>query len=364
MCTSITFKTNDNSVIHGRTDEFGIFYNNNITLFPRNYEFGNGYTGLGTFNIKSKYAMIATNIGTVFEDKFSMIDIINDGMNEAGLSMSALFYPSFAKYNLVDEVKADEIDFLSIGRNILASCKNIEEVKDYVNKIQGKIVAQANMPGHYFFIDKDGATLVLEPDEAGYLTVYDKTNGIMTNSPNYSYHLLNLHQYVNVQQVDGGHDSPIKGVDGQNIFAHGTSGAFGIPGDTSPASRFIKASYLRDTTTRKDLNTADDGVLRMFRILNNFDIVPGMSLKKIGAGTGEGGINKYTNPIDLENTSAGHTDHTDVKDLANGRFYYSTNKNVAPRYVDFSDYDLDQENYVTISMEKDDTIKYQKVTMK
>lgn len=365
MCTSITFKTNDGSIIHGRTDEFGIFYNNDISLFGRNYEIGNSVTGKKTVKEKGKYGFFATNVGTIFGDDVNYPDLINDGLNEAGLSMGALYYAEQAQYTFVDEVKDDEIEFGAIGLNAMALHASVSEVVDYINQYQGKIVVRnaAPMPGHYFFIDRSGKSVVIEPDEPGYVTIYDKTNGIMTNSPNYSYHLLNLQSYANIGQIDGYRRSALKDVDGNPIVAHGTAGAFGLPGDTSPNSRFIRASYLRDTTTRKDLNTAADGILRMFRILNIFDIVPGMSLKDISTGNGEGGISPYSNPVDYENVTSGNTDHTNVKDLMNGIFYYKTYNNQAPRFVQFKDYDLDTVGYKTIKMTDDQTIMYQHVKL-
>lgn len=365
MCTTLTLKTNDGSMIHGRTDEFGLYYRNDLILFPRNYEFGNGLVlAQSTKTSKSKYSIIGTNIGTLFGEALSMPEMLDDGMNEAGLSMSALYYPEYANYKIVKEFAEDEQDFLAIGRSALALCATIEETIAYIESFQGKIVAQAPIPGHLFFADKNGKTLVVEPDEPGFVTIYRENNGVMTNSPKYAFHLMNLNQYVNVQQIDGNTPSAIKGVDGKSIYAHGTAGAFGLPGDTSPASRFIKASYMRDTTTRKDLNTADDGVLRVMRIMHNFDIVPGMSLKRVGGGMGEGGVGENANPVDFEDVSAGHTDHTAIKDLTNGRYFYTTQNNTAPRYVEFSDYDLDAQDIVRLTMEKDESIMYQKVTMK
>ncbi len=364
MCTTITFKTQDGSVIHGRTDEFGIYYHNDLVLFPRNFDFYNTLAGEGSKKIVSKYAMFATNIGKVLGEEMSKDEIVNDGLNEAGLSMSMQYYPGQAKYKVVKSIAEDEIDFGAICRIVLATCATVKEARDLIESYQGKIVVQVNAPGHIFFIDKSGDTIVVEPDEPGYVTVYDKTNGIMTNSPSYQFHLLNLQQYVNLQQIDGNFPSAIRGLDGEDLHAHGTSGAFGLPGDTSPASRFIKASYLRDTTTKKDLITAGDGILRMFRILNNFDVVPGMSLKKVGSGQGEGGVSPFANPVDFENVSAGHTDHSEVKDLANGRYYYNTHNNQSPRYVEFSDYDLDAKDVYRIPMCDDGIDLYQKVTLK
>lgn len=366
MCTSITFKTNNGSIIHGRTDEFGIYYYNDIALYGRTYQLNNNITGPNKKEIPGKYAYIGTNIGAVFGDDKNFPDLLNDGLNEVGLSMSALFYPVQANYNFVDDVAEDEIEFAALGKLLLATCKTIAEVLETVEKYQGKIVARKDvpMPGHYFLIDKEGTTVVLEPDNPGYLTVYDKTNGVMTNSPNYSYHLLNLQSYANIGQIDGYRRSSLKDVNGDTIVAHGTAGAFGLPGDTSPNSRFIKASYLRDSTTRKDLITAEDGVLRMFRILNNFDIAPGMSLKQVGAGIGEGGISKYSNPVDYDNVTSGNTDHTEVKDLKNGVYYYKTENNQSIRYVQFKDYDLDTVVYKKVKMSEDESLKYQHIILK
>ncbi|MFK4935464.1 linear amide C-N hydrolase [Lactococcus garvieae] len=363
MCTTLTLKTENGSVIVGRTDEFGNYYHNDLVLFPRNYVFTNRALGDGPLKIKSQYAILGTNVGTLFGEKLSIPELIDDGMNEAGLSMSMLYFPSYAHYKFVDELSNTQMDVTALGRSILAKCATLEEVTTYITAFQGKFVAQIDQPLHYMFVDKTGNSLIAEPDKPGYFTLYKENNGIMTNSPSYNYHMMNLNQYVNVQQIDGNVSSPIKGACGKEIYAHGISGGFGLPGDTSPASRFIRASYFRDTTTRKDLITANDGVLRMFRILNNFDITPGMSLKHLGAGKGEGSAGANANPVDYKNVAAGHTDHTDIKDLENGRYFYKTQNNQSPRYAQFSDYDLNAKQVRYISMENDDSISYQKVSL-
>ncbi len=100
MCTSISITTKNGDIITGRTNEFGAYYRNNISFFPRNSEVKNAVLVKASKIQKSKYAMLGGNCGELFGDKKPPLDFVNDGMNEKGLSMSALYYPNKATYSL------------------------------------------------------------------------------------------------------------------------------------------------------------------------------------------------------------------------------------------------------------------------
>lgn len=195
--------------------------------------------------------MNCCNIGELFGDAASGLDFLSDGFNEAGLSVGVLYYPNMATYEVVTKTSEEMID----------------------------VLAGADQPGHFLFIDKTGDAAVFEPDQKGRIEI-KPSNGIMTNSPQYEWHLKNLGVYSNIQQFDTA-DSILRNLDGSSAHSHGTCGAFGLPGDTSPTSRFVKANYLANASTKSNVVTAEDGVLRLLRIFNNFDIIPGMALKRI-----------------------------------------------------------------------------------
>lgn len=54
---------------------------------------------------------------------------------------------------------------------------------------------------HWAFSDRTGEMIVVEPDRDG-LKVYRNTIGVMTNSPGYSWHRLNLLNYAGIRDLD------------------------------------------------------------------------------------------------------------------------------------------------------------------
>ena len=70
--------------------------------------------------------------------------------------------------------------------------------------------------------------------------MYDNPLGVMTNSPEFNWHLQNLRQYIGLKSqpfapTEWG-DVPL------SAFGQG-SGTMGLPGDFTPPSRFVRAAY-------------------------------------------------------------------------------------------------------------------------
>lgn len=361
MCTTITLKAKDGSYVQGRTNEFATYYRNDIRFYSRKQKTANALFLKKTKEFNNKYAFFGINVGEVLGKMFDIPDLLTDGLNEAGLSASTHFYPGNSCYKEVDELKETEIDMFGLVNILLGQFKTIAEVTKFIEKNQGNFVIKtgALIPAHMYLLDKEGNSVALEPDEKGFLTI-SKTNGIFTNSPNYKYHLKNLSSYANIQQFDLKNPSILTDENDQPVVSHGISGAFGLPGDTSPNSRFIKGTYLRNAITKENINTSEEAVLSMFRIMNNFDIIPGMAVKEMG----EAPIDPNAVPTDFENTTTGHTDHTLVKDLNAGRIYYKDWTNQSIRYVDFTDYDMNLETIPSVKMIEDQAITAQKIILK
>ena len=93
-------------------------------------------------------------------------------------------------------------------------------------------------PFHYVVYDAAGASIAIEPI-GGKLKIYDNPLGVMTNSPTFDWHMTNLRNYIalNPRNVP-----PLK-IDGMTFRQFGEgSGMLGLPGDTTPPSRFVRAA--------------------------------------------------------------------------------------------------------------------------
>ncbi len=205
-CTSMIFKAEDGTRIYARTMEWGASdLKSEMMLVPRAMSFssalGDGKTGA---TWKNPYGFVGVNAAG--------LAYATDGMNEAGLTVGALFFPGFAKYQ---EVKADElattVSNVDLVNYILSNFKTVDEVRQAMAKI--RVVRNAEiekefgtpLPLHYLVSDATGASIVIEYMD-GQLSMHDNKVGAMTNSPGYDWHLLNLRNYANLTpQAAGPH---------------------------------------------------------------------------------------------------------------------------------------------------------------
>ena len=227
---------------------------------------GDGKTGAAW---KNQYGFVGINADG--------LPYATDGMNEAGLTVGALFFPGFARYQ---EVKADElattVSNVDLVNYILSNFKTVDEVRAAIPKI--RVVRNAEiekefgtpLPLHHIVSDATGASIVIEYMN-GRLAMTDNKVGAMTNSPNYDWHLLNLRNYANLTpQAARPH-----AIDGVSLAPFGAgSGMLGLPGDFTPPSRFVRAvAFVNTMIPAKDAADAVDAASVM---LNNFDIPKGL----------------------------------------------------------------------------------------
>ena len=267
MCTAIRLKTKDNKIVCGRTAEFGAPLECSIIILPKGTDFeGDTNSGKG-MSFQTKYDIVGT---TVFDEK-----LVLDGMNEKGLCVSALYFPGFAEYQEVDKSNQDNaLSPLDYVTWLLGEFGSIDELKNGFNKatiVSTKVKAWFNLvpPMHWVMHDKSGKCVVIEPVD-GKLVMSENPLGVFTNSPDFRWHMTNLTNYMNLSthNIDTAKlgDVEIKSsVQG--------SGLHGLPGDFTPASRFVRAAFFSNLYTQSD-NTID-AANGIFHILNQFDIPEG-----------------------------------------------------------------------------------------
>lgn len=261
MCTTIGFSYKE-GIVFGRTLEMGVKLDNQILYIPKNYA---GYVKTKESEYATKYAVIGTG--------FMNIPSFGDGINEMGLMGSSNLLPKYASFSKeaiegkINLTTAKAFDYL------LSRCKDVEEVRSEAEKIviieQGKTEKDISTSNHFFFKDKEGHTIVLEPKN-GKLMNYDNPYGVLTNAPEFPWHVTNLKNYLQLQP-NNIEDTDFNGVT-VSKFGEG-SGMLGLPGDFTPPSRFVRSAYFVSSTP-KDLER-HAAILQAFRILSQADIPTG-----------------------------------------------------------------------------------------
>lgn len=270
-CTGIRLKTADGGSVTGRTLEFGFFIPTEIVAIPRGQAFASKTTIGPGLAWAGKYASVGAALhGT---------DYLIDGMNEKGLAVGLFYFPTFASYaETTRDNQARSVAIVDFGTWLLTNFATLDEVRAAVGP-GGVVIAPTLAPGfppepqpvHFVVYDKTGASIVIEPLDRK-LKVYDNPLGVITNSPTFDWHMVNLRNYIALNP----RNVPPVTINGTTIRQMGQgSGMLGLPGDFTPPSRFVRATVFSATAIPS--KTAGEAVLQLFHILNNFDIPVGVA---------------------------------------------------------------------------------------
>ena len=238
-CTVFRLKAGDGTIMVGRSMEFAVDLKYDAIVVPRNKTYSSpapqGPEGL-TWKTRYGYVGVAS---------FGMDYGLSDGMNEKGLAVGLLWFETDMKWQEVRQGERETaLAQAMVGDWILGNFASVEEVKREIRKVK---VFQYTDPGtkmsptvHFIVYDAQGGCIVIEYED-GLCNLYDNPLGLMTNAPRFPWQLTNLRQYVGMTSEK---PKPYQ-MSGLTFPATGHgSGMFGLPGDLTPPSRFVRLAVL------------------------------------------------------------------------------------------------------------------------
>jgi len=353
-CTSLALKAEDGAIVYGRTMEWGAFdLNSRVAIIPRGYEF-HGHTPDGKPGLiwKARYGLVgldALEKGLVGLDALEK-DIITDGMNEKGLVVGALYIPGFVEFQPYNTDQANiSISPSEFINYVLAEYATVDEVREGLKNIRVVPVPEPALNGppplHWTVIDKNGEAIVVEYIK-GELTIFDNPLRVMTNSPNFDWHMTNLRNYINLSAVA----LPTIKIEDLDFAPIGAgSGMIGLPGDFTPPSRFVRA--VAYTQTARKTPDGDETVYEVFRIMDNFNLP---------LGSAEG---PDASPELLKGMRSS-TIWTTAYDTRNLKFYYHTQNNRRVRMLRLTqiDFSKNPDTIVHLPMDREKEQDYEDIT--
>ncbi|MDO8713242.1 MAG: linear amide C-N hydrolase [Polynucleobacter sp.] len=267
-CTAIVVTDLKGNAYHARTMEFSFQLPSSLTYFPVGTRIESatpsGNQGL-TFN--TRYAILGMTIPAVTTAKQVLVI---EGANDQGLSISGneLNNSSAPPVGTNPSIILSGADF---GAWILGNFKTVAEVKSAMQdgKVEfwlPKIPMVDNMvlPLHYAITDKVGNGLVVE-FQNGIKQVYDNPVNVLTNGPEFSWHLTNLNNYTqnNINQNTGQLGKLKLATEDSGIALSA------LPSSQTAAGRFVKAAFYANYVRKA--KTPDEAILTLGHIINNFD---------------------------------------------------------------------------------------------
>lgn len=264
MCTALTLINKENAHFFGRNMDIECDFNQCILLVPRNFQMTNVISN-NTFH--NKYAILG--MGTLVNNH----PLLADAFNEKGLACAGLYYPHYAYYEPSPVPNKTNLGPYDLILWILSNYDNVPDVKLALQEIElvdFPFVPSLPVPTlHWIVYDKNDNCIVIEKT-VDKLTIHDNPIGVLTNSPSFDWHLTNLNQYTGLSP-----HQPAEAIwHKQRLHALGQGlGLMGIPGDSSPASRFVRVAFLKSHATF--LESLDTSLAEFFHILNNVAMVGG-----------------------------------------------------------------------------------------
>ncbi len=251
MCTAATLKTNN--FYFGRTLDNEFSYFEEVTVVPRNFVINLRHLK----PLNEHYAIIGMAYN---KDNFPLF---YDATNEKGLSVAGLNFVGNAHYNECGEEKLNVAQFELIPF-ILGQCATVDEAESLIKTISiVKTPFSADLPVaqlHWLIADKT-RSITLESTKEG-INIYENPLGVLTNNPPFPEQLENYKKYDYLSSEDKSRTS----FEDLRYYSKGT-GAIGLPGDLSSASRFVRVAFAKANSVCKD--TEEESVAQFFRVLGS-----------------------------------------------------------------------------------------------
>lgn len=264
MCTCINFKTKD--FYFGRNLDLEYSFGERVVITPRNYKFNLKNKA----KLKTKYAIMG--MATVIAD----YPLYADAVNDKGLCMAGLYFPGNAVYCEENEEYINIASFelipwcLGNFSNIAELRKNLEKINITNHAFQEKIpVAEL-----HWMISDEKESIVLEQTKTG-IQIYENPYGVLTNNPPFNYHDINMNNYMKISAKNPANTFSEK----VSLQPYGQGfGMFGLPGDVTPTSRFVRATFYKyNSITDED---EESSISQFFHILDSVSLIKGSVITK------------------------------------------------------------------------------------
>ncbi|MBO5293983.1 MAG: choloylglycine hydrolase [Clostridia bacterium] len=267
MCTAIARR--DGDFYFGRSLDLDASFGERVVIVQRDFCFRFRMEPPMTHH----YAMMG--MATV-EDGYPLYA---EASNECGLCAAGLNFPGNAHYFETAEEGNINLAPYELIPYLLGSCSDLAEAKallqdlNLVNRPFRKDIPLTSL--HWLIADAGGA-IVLE-STAGGVRIYDDPAGVLTNNPPFGFHLQNLSHYGNLSAKPA--KSSFLKESGAERFGLGLGG-YGLPGDYSSTSRFVRAAWLLKHAA--EAAEESERVARYFHLLSAVSPVKGSVLTETG----------------------------------------------------------------------------------
>ncbi len=281
MCTALCYTDAAGKVYFGRTLELTVELPYQMAFFPVGMSMQSAVSGHPALAFTLSHALVAVTMPDRFPKPDAPLGIADmkvlDGMNDRGLTFSLLSYPYSDGPQAPVAADRAVLSASDLGLWALGSFSTVAEVKaalaeQPVMMVALELLGGVVSPFHYLVNDATGASAVIEFNR-GVMHVHDNPVRVMTNAPEFPWHLTNLGNYTFLSNVDA--SSATFG--GLKVHQPDSGIATaGLPVSNTAVGRFVRAVYYAEFTEKAA--TPDLAVRTLSHIMNNFDRPRGVTI--------------------------------------------------------------------------------------
>ncbi|HPU39980.1 MAG TPA: choloylglycine hydrolase family protein [Microthrixaceae bacterium] len=326
MCTSFRVTATDGAIVVGRTMEFPTDMATKVTVLPVGFTATSVAPGDGSLDpagheVPADGLTWTSRYGLVGMDVFGRPQSLTDGTNTEGLYAGLLYMPGFCDYTPAEgKDPSTLLSIIDLVAFVLGTCATVAEVKQVMAGVTVWPFVYGPFgfapPAHLVLHDATGASAVVEWRD-GEMVVFDNPIGVACNSPHFDWHLTNLRNYVGLSVTN---PASVTIDDVQLAVVSQGPGMFGLPGDASSPSRFVRA--VAYTASLRPVPSGDELEHTALHVLNDFDITKGF----VRAGADPSGDD--------------HTIWSTVTNLTARRYVVRTYDNPIPQAIALHDLDF------------------------
>ena len=285
MCTAMTFGTRSSDFFLARSMDFSYEMTPELIIMPRSHTWSGA---LDDVTLTNSYQFMGLG------QKIDGFLIFFDGINEEGFAAAALFFGGYAQYEHCPvRSPSGTIATTDFLHYLLGNCSAVSALPSLlknvrISGIKDPMTGSAT-PLHWITADKSGACAIIESTERG-VELINSPLGVMTNSPDWRWHMTNLRNYTQVMPTQA--ERVVWGNIALTPFGQ-AAGTSGLPGGFTSPERFVRTAYLKTHTfPMEDRKTA---IAQCFNILGNVTIPKGA----VTTSWGSYFYTRYTTVIDL-----------------------------------------------------------------
>lgn len=274
MCTSLIYRDAADRVYFGRTLELTSDLPYQIVYLPCGIPITSAIEGHPALKFTGKHSFLAVTMPGRMPTPDAPLGVGDlkalEGMNDQGLTFSLLSYPAAGGTQASVDATRAVLSASDLGSWALSQFATVAELKaalaDQPVMMEAlTLLGGVESPFHYVVHDATGDAFVIEFNR-GAMNTYDNPVGVMTNGPEFSWHLTNLDNYTFLSNVD--RSSATFGSYKATQPDSGIATA-GLPGSNTSVGRFVRAAYYAQFAEKAD--TPDLAVQTLAHVMNNFD---------------------------------------------------------------------------------------------